>query len=92
MSFNDIEKREDRNFKDKCKYLLMKINSLDKKKWKDLNTQLKNDWDKTINHLHKTLTPQQLDLLTTEINRIHEYLKSHPINKLGKRTKPPSGY
>ena len=61
-------------------------------KWKDLNTQLKNDWDKTINHLHKTLTPQQLDLLTTEINRIHEYLKSHPINKLGKRTKPPSGY
>ncbi len=63
-------------------------------KWKDLNTQFKNDWGKTINHIHDLLVDRELDLnlLTQEIDRIHQHLKSNPMSKLGKRTKPPTGY
>ena len=39
MSLSDFEKREDRNFQNKCKFLLSQIKIKDKKLWEELNDE-----------------------------------------------------
>lgn len=43
MAFGDMEKREDRNFQNRCKYLLMQIKTKDKKLWSELYEEFRND-------------------------------------------------
>lgn len=43
MSLSDFEKREDRNFQNKCKFLLSQIKIKDKKLWEELNDEFQNE-------------------------------------------------
>ncbi len=43
MPFEEIERREDRNFQNRCKYLLAQIKSLSKKKWSELDNKFRNE-------------------------------------------------
>ncbi len=63
-------------------------------KWKDINTKFKNDWDKTIDYVHKQVSNQgdNIQELKTQIDDIHSWLVEHPLKLLGKKLKPPSGY
>ncbi len=63
-------------------------------KWKDINTEFKNDWDKTVKYCNDLVTERGGDLsaLLGEVSQIHKYVQDHPYNLLGKKTKPPTGY
>lgn len=63
-------------------------------KWKDINTEFKNDWDKTAKYCEDLVLQRGGDLpaLLSEISRIHKYLEDQPLSILGKKTKPPTGY
>lgn len=63
-------------------------------KWKDINQKHKNDWDKTIEYVHNLVQENggNLNKLTQQIDKIYEYLETHPYQLLGKKLKPPSGY
>lgn len=63
-------------------------------KWKDINTQYKNDWSKTEDYCHNLVKKRGGDLptLLTDIDSIYNFLSSHPYSLLGPKTKPPTGY
>ncbi|MFH2085486.1 MAG: hypothetical protein ABII21_01720 [bacterium] len=63
-------------------------------KWKDINQSFKNDFAKTEEYCQKLVLERGGDLptLLKEIQAIQEYLAKHPLNLLGSKTKPPSGY
>jgi hypothetical protein len=43
MSLGDFERRENKNFQNKCKYLLAQIKVKDKKVWEELNEEFQNE-------------------------------------------------
>lgn len=62
--------------------------------WKDINTKYKNNFEKTIAHIHELLEKKQinLELFLKEVNRISDILSTLNLNKLGPTAKPPEGY
>lgn len=63
-------------------------------KWKDINQQFKNNWDKTEGYCHDLVVKRggNLAIFLKEIDQIYQHIESNPLNQLGKRTRPPSGY
>ncbi|EKD80507.1 MAG: hypothetical protein ACD_40C00073G0007 [uncultured bacterium] len=63
-------------------------------KWKDLNTQYKNDWVKTEQYCQNLVVVRggNLPTLLAEITHIHRHIADHPLSLLGQKTKPPTGY
>lgn len=63
-------------------------------KWKDLNQAFKNDFAKTEKYCQELVTQRGGDLPTflAEVAGIHNHLADQPLNILGKKVKPPSGY
>ncbi|TAK96974.1 hypothetical protein EPO05_00405 [Patescibacteria group bacterium] len=62
--------------------------------WKDINTQFKNDFEKTVSQVHEMLLGKgiELDSFTQEIVSIHQQLAKLGLSLLGNKMKPPSGY
>jgi len=62
--------------------------------WKDINTQFKNDFDKTAEHIHALLEKKGVDLQTflRYIDGIHENIEKLSLAKLDSKLKPPAGY
>lgn len=62
--------------------------------WKDINTKYKNDWAKTQEYCNQLVIERggNLQALIDEITRIYNFLKDNPMQLLGKKTKPPTGY
>ena len=62
--------------------------------WKDINQKYKNDFDKTIEEVHRLVQEKggDIDALKQEVESIHREIMEHIPSKLGTRRKPPSGY
>lgn len=59
-------------------------------KWKELNTQFKNDYDKTIQHIYGSIAdPKVLNELETEIDRIQSQISGLNLKRPAKIPKPP---
>ncbi|MFH1452082.1 MAG: hypothetical protein ABIF88_02835 [archaeon] len=63
-------------------------------KWKDINQKFKNDFDKTIEYLHKSLVLQGINLkeFGEEIDNILKQIELLNLNLLGNKILPPKGY
>lgn len=63
-------------------------------KWKDINQDFKNDWDKTEKYCQDLIVERGGDLnkFFREIESVNKWLSTHPLTLLGSKTKPPSGY
>ncbi len=63
-------------------------------KWKDLNTEFKNNYDKTIEYCHKLLSEREYNLkeFLKEIENIEKQIRNLKIKKLNPKIKPPKGY
>jgi len=63
-------------------------------KWKDLNQKNKNDFEKTVQQVKNDLLLQGINIkeLETQVDSIHNQIKSLDLNLLGQKTKPPKGY
>lgn len=62
--------------------------------WKDLNTQFKNDFGKTVEYVLERMAEQGRDsaALKLEAVRIEAELRALDLSRLGKKKKPPTGY
>ena len=62
--------------------------------WKDINTQFKNDFDKTREYIHTLLQEKRISVedFLKEIDTIEKQVKALDLSLLGKKTKPPAGY
>ena len=63
-------------------------------KWKDINVQFKNDFEKTENYVLKIIIERgcNKDELLKEIDLIYEQIVKLNLEFLGKKTTPPEGY
>jgi hypothetical protein len=63
-------------------------------KWKDINTQFKNDFEKTEEYIKGIMVEKgfQQEEFNAEIEQISEQIKKLNLEKLGKRIAPPQGY
>jgi hypothetical protein len=63
-------------------------------KWKDVNQQNKNDFDKTIKHVNNSLLLQGINLkrFKEEIQNILSQIENLNLNYLNKKMIPPKGY
>jgi hypothetical protein len=63
-------------------------------RWKDINTQFKNDYDKTENYILEKAKERGVnqDELLQEVENILSQIKKLNLDLLGKRVKPPQGY
>jgi len=62
--------------------------------WKDINTEFKNDFEKTIAYVHEVLQEKgiSVDEFLKEIDGIDMQIRKMNLEVLGKKTKPPVGY
>ena len=62
--------------------------------WKDINTQFKNDFDKTAEYIHALLEQKGIAVseFLQEVGNIQQQIEHLHLALLGKRTKPPVGY
>ena len=62
--------------------------------WKDINTKFKNDFNKTIEHIHQKLKEKNINVqgLVKSVGEIYQQLKDKEFKKLGLTAKPPEGY
>lgn len=61
-------------------------------KWKDLNTQFRGDFSKTVGTVLESKSPEVREKITREVERIYEILLTKEYFFLGSRVKPPEGY
>lgn len=61
-------------------------------KWKDLNTQFRGDFSKTVGTVLESKSPEVREKITREVERIYEILIEQEYFLLGKKVKPPEGY
>jgi hypothetical protein len=63
-------------------------------KWKDINTEFKNDFEKTIQYCHHLIEERGFNLnnFLVEIDNIEKQVKKLKLKKLGKKIFPPKGY
>ncbi len=62
--------------------------------WKDINTKFKNDFDKTVEHIHSILQIKGILIqeFLLEIDDILHQVEMLDLSLLGKKMKPPIGY
>jgi len=62
--------------------------------WKDINTQFKNDFDKTAGYVHSLLNGKGISTedFLNEIEHIAGQIKKLDLLMLGHKIKPPTGY
>ncbi len=62
--------------------------------WKDINTRFKNDFNKTVAHIHVLLQERGVSIedFLKEVKDIQGQIEVLNLSLLGKRTKPPAGY
>lgn len=62
--------------------------------WKDINTQFKNDFNKTVTYVHSLLQEKSVSLedFLKEADDIQTQIERLNLSLLGKKTKPPTGY
>jgi hypothetical protein len=63
-------------------------------KWKDLNTEFKNNYNKTIEYCQELVEKEGESLkdFLKEVEGIDKQIKNLKVKKLGKRLRPPAGY
>jgi hypothetical protein len=61
-------------------------------KWKDINQQFKNDFDKTLDFILASKTPDEKDALNQFATKVESIVHELNLGMLGKKTKPPEGY
>ncbi len=61
-------------------------------KWKDVNQQFKNDFDKTLTHIESSLKAEDKEALSGYVQEIDTKIKVLNLSLLGKKTLPPDGY
>ncbi len=61
-------------------------------KWKDLNTQFRGDFSKTVGTVLESKSPEVREKITREVERIYKVLLTKEYFFLGSRVKPPEGY
>lgn len=61
-------------------------------KWKDINTQFKNDFDAALQHILAPLVPADRAALDAYVTEVEDAVRKRPLALLGKKTKPPEGY
>lgn len=62
--------------------------------WKDINTKLKNDFEKTAEHVQGILSSNGISLedFSGEVSLILSQIQALDLSFLGKKVKPPTGY
>jgi hypothetical protein len=60
--------------------------------WKDINQQLKNDFDKAIDFILAERFPNDREVIDAEVAAVYVELKKVSFTMLGKKVVPPSGY
>jgi len=61
-------------------------------KWKDINQEFKNDFDKTLAYIESSLSEQEKETLTSYVQQIDAEIAKLDLALLGSKTKPPEGY
>lgn len=62
--------------------------------WKDINTEFKNDFSKTEQHIHNILSNKKIPLETfqKDVDDILKNIENLHLKFLGKKVQPPKGY
>lgn len=60
--------------------------------WKDLNQKFKNDFNKAVEHVLLTKSPEQRAEIESEVEKLDQQLKTKNYSLLGDKPKPPEGY
>jgi hypothetical protein len=62
--------------------------------WKDINTQFKNNFEKTVAYVHDLVAKKGIDVeqLQNEIATISSQIEALALSYHGTKTKPPEGY
>lgn len=61
-------------------------------RWKDINQQFKNDFDRTLDFIHSNLSDEQKKSLQEYVTEVDNRLTLLDLNLLGSRQLPPKGY
>lgn len=60
--------------------------------WKDINQELKNDFDRTLERVLGIVPAASVPALQAYVAELQENVAALGLTKLGPRTKPPAGY
>jgi len=80
--------------KGKIRYDQKSAEALKDIKWKDINVQFKNDYEKTQNHVLEIVKQRgyHIEEFQETIDNIFEQIKNLDMDLFGPRVKPPQGY
>jgi len=78
----------------KIKYNPKFVEALKDIRWKDINTKLKNDYEKTKEYVLEIVKEKGFNTaeLKAEVDNIFEQIKVLDLELFGEKKKPPSGY
>lgn len=60
--------------------------------WKDINQKFKNDFDKTLEYILKSINDDDKKRLNNFVNLIQKEIEDLNLGLLGQKIKPPDGY
>lgn len=61
--------------------------------WKNLNTRYKNNYEKTLAHVHEIISKKtHLNEFLEFIDVVHEAIKTLKLKRMNKKLEPPQGY